>query len=189
MRGLSLAVRLSCRRLSLSSNPLGLISSACLQREGDLQGLIITQAKTPSQRCSLHWNNPLYCLLFPARIMLLYLFSACVWIQLCVMIYICRCALNAVMLLYSSVIASDMKASMAIWKQKHIESMLNVSTTARLFRRFIFATCVPLFYCSFQLQILTNIPTCFPFFWRSFLSFTFLFFVLPTLPSAHLFLL
>lgn len=51
-------VRLSCGRLSLSFAPLGLISSACLQREGDLQGLIITQATTLLQRCSLHWTNP-----------------------------------------------------------------------------------------------------------------------------------
>lgn len=54
MRGLNSAVRLSCGRLSLSPNPVGLISSACLQREGDLQRLIITQTTTPLQRCSLH---------------------------------------------------------------------------------------------------------------------------------------
>lgn len=58
MRGPSSTVRLTCLRLSLSSNPLGLISSACLQREGDLKGLIITQATTPLQGCSLHRINP-----------------------------------------------------------------------------------------------------------------------------------
>lgn len=56
-------VRPSCGRLSLSSTPLGLISSACLQREGDPQGQIITQATALLQRCSLHWNNPQYTLL------------------------------------------------------------------------------------------------------------------------------
>lgn len=55
-------VRLSCGRLSLSSTPLGLISSACLQREGDPQGRIITQATASLQRCSLHWSNPQYTL-------------------------------------------------------------------------------------------------------------------------------
>ena len=50
---------MSCGRLSLSSTPLGLISSACLQREGDLLGLIITQATTSSQPSVrlLHTHN------------------------------------------------------------------------------------------------------------------------------------
>lgn len=47
----------SCGRLSLSSIPPGLISSDCLQRDGDLQGVIITHA-TSSQRLRMHWNHP-----------------------------------------------------------------------------------------------------------------------------------